>query len=218
MGKQGLNKSRLAKSKSPKPSLPQTEALADLNDKQRAFVEHYLACWNGAEAARRAGYSVKTAREQASDLLTKPNIKAAIAQRIAELKMSADEVLLRLADHARGSIEHFMDGQDEFSLAEARKQGKMHLVKKLKRTKRTEHRKDGDPVVTTTTEVELHDPQAALVQLGRANALFTDKVAPVTPDGQHEYTGLTDDERMARLAALAERARTRRAGRAPKND
>lgn len=146
-----------------------------LNDKRQAFVEHYLQCWNATEAARRAGYSEKTANQQGPRLLVNVGIQAAIQARIAELKMSTDEVLLRLAGHARGSIEAFLDDEDEFSLSQARANNQLHLVKKLKRTRRTEHPKDSDPVTTTTTEVELHDPQAALVHIGRALKLFGDR-------------------------------------------
>lgn len=49
-----------------------------LSEKQRVFCEHYAACHNAAEAARRAGYSEKTARAQGYDLLTRPHIKAYI--------------------------------------------------------------------------------------------------------------------------------------------
>lgn len=51
-----------------------------LNDRQKAFAEHYAACGNGAEACRRAGYSQKTARTQASELLTNPDILDYVAQ------------------------------------------------------------------------------------------------------------------------------------------
>ena len=75
----------------------------DLTDKQRVFVEHYLACWNAAEAARRAGYSADSTRSIGSENLTKPDIRAAIARRLAELAMGADEVLARLSDLARAT-------------------------------------------------------------------------------------------------------------------
>jgi hypothetical protein len=42
------------------------------------FVVEYVACRNGAEAARRAGYSHKAAKEQAADLLTRPNVQEAV--------------------------------------------------------------------------------------------------------------------------------------------
>lgn len=156
-----------------KPTTPGT--LPKLNDKQRAFVEHYLACWSGAEAARRAGYSKKTAYEQSYDLLRKPQIRAAIEERLKTLTMGADEVLVRLAEHAQASIADFLDDEVDFSLEQGRQHGKLHLIKKLKRTQRTEHSKDGDPITVTTVEVELHDAQSALVHLGRAHGLFVER-------------------------------------------
>jgi phage terminase small subunit len=56
-----------------------------LTDRQERFVVEYLGCANGAEAARRAGYSEHTAREMAYENLTKPNIKLAIDQKRDEL-------------------------------------------------------------------------------------------------------------------------------------
>ena len=53
-----------------------------LNARQRAFVEAYAG--NAAEAARLAGYSVKTARTMGQALLTKPDIARAIQEREAE--------------------------------------------------------------------------------------------------------------------------------------
>ncbi len=50
-----------------------------LRPKQRAFVVEYLKDRNGAQAAIRAGYSERTARQQASELLTKPDIAAAVS-------------------------------------------------------------------------------------------------------------------------------------------
>jgi phage terminase small subunit len=46
--------------------------------KQQAFVTEYLRDKNGTQAAIRAGYSKKTARAIASELLTKPDIAAAV--------------------------------------------------------------------------------------------------------------------------------------------
>jgi phage terminase small subunit len=84
-----------------------------LKDKQQAFVEHYLQCWNAAEAARRAGYSEKTARSIGAENLTKPDIQEAIQTRLAELKMSADEVLARLTEYGRGTMADFLRVDEE---------------------------------------------------------------------------------------------------------
>ncbi|MEM7297949.1 MAG: terminase small subunit [Bacteroidota bacterium] len=53
-----------------------------LNERQEKFCQHY-ATWNNAtKAALHAGYSEKTARVKASQLLTKVNIKNRIAELI----------------------------------------------------------------------------------------------------------------------------------------
>ena len=62
----------------------------NLTPKQSAFVDEYLVCRNGAEAARRAGYGVLSARVTASRLLTKANIKDVLAIKEAELARKVD--------------------------------------------------------------------------------------------------------------------------------
>lgn len=52
-----------------------------LTDKQKRFVEEYLVDLNATQAARRAGYSEKTARSQGQRLLTKVDIQKALAHR-----------------------------------------------------------------------------------------------------------------------------------------
>lgn len=147
--------------------------------KQRVFVEEYLQCWNAAEAARRAGYSERTARTQGSKLLTKVDIQEEISKRIAEKAMSADEVLLRLGDMARGDIGEFMDISSigfNVSLETAKELGLTHLIKKVKQRTTITQKKDGDEEENHWIELELHDSQAALVHLGRVHKLFTDKI------------------------------------------
>lgn len=62
-----------------------------LTERQRRFVDEYMACGNGAEAARRAGYSEGIARVQASENLTKPNVKAEIERRRQEMSEDSEE-------------------------------------------------------------------------------------------------------------------------------
>lgn len=58
-------------------------------NKKRAFVREYLKDQNGTQAAIRAGYSKKTARSIASENLTKPDIKAALAKKIEKAEEKA---------------------------------------------------------------------------------------------------------------------------------
>lgn len=61
--------------------------------KQKKFVEEYLKCLNGSEAARRAGYSVRCAHQQAYENLRKPYIRAAIDQGLAERSRAIEREL-----------------------------------------------------------------------------------------------------------------------------
>lgn len=137
-----------------------------LTTKQRAFVEAYLACgFNATEAAKRAGYSEKTAYSIGWENLRKPEIGAAIRQALAERAMPADEVLARLAEHARGSIGAFLSTDDDgkpngFSLSSERP---LHNVKKVS-------------VTDKGWSFEMYDAQAALVHLGKHHGLFSDKL------------------------------------------
>lgn len=169
-----------------------------LTGKRQAFVDAYLTSWNASEAARVAGYAAP--RQEGHRLLTNADIREEIQRRVSERAMTADEVLIRLAEQARGSMADFVSFYDGgrlpiLDLEKARKAGKFGLVKKLKYTDQG------------GMEFELYDAQAALVQLGKVHKLFTDKqdVSAVVEDKT-----LDDEQRASRIAALLDRARTRR--------
>lgn len=71
-----------------------------LNPKRQRFVEEYLVDLNGTQAAIRAGYSKKTANEQASRLLATVSVQEAIqaaqAKRAKKTKITQEMVLQRL--------------------------------------------------------------------------------------------------------------------------
>lgn len=68
-----------------------------LSELQQRFVDEYLVDLNATQAAIRAGYSIKTARQMGAENLSKPVIQAAIAQARAEQQertgITADRVL-----------------------------------------------------------------------------------------------------------------------------
>jgi phage terminase small subunit len=80
--------------------------MAKMTPKQKLFCDEYLIDLNATQAAIRAGYSEKNARNIASENLTKPNIKEYIDARMAEkesdLIASQDEVLKYLTAVMRG--------------------------------------------------------------------------------------------------------------------
>ena len=139
--------------------------------KQLAFVEAYLRHFNASRAAIEAGYSEKSAYSQGHRLLKKAEIRAVIESRLAEAAMSADEVLTRLSDMARADIGDFLD----LDIQRLKRHPQSRLLKRVKRTIKT--RVIGEVEETTEViEIELHDPQSALVQLGRHHRLWIDRV------------------------------------------
>ena len=56
-----------------------------LTNRQKRFVEEYLIDLNARQAAIRAGYSPKTAQEQASRLLANVKVQTAISAFLADI-------------------------------------------------------------------------------------------------------------------------------------
>lgn len=81
--------------------MPDTPAYDKLSPQYRRFVDEYLVDYKGSRAATRAGFSKKTARSQASRLLTRDDIQAALAEKAKKielkLELTAERVLLELA-------------------------------------------------------------------------------------------------------------------------
>jgi phage terminase small subunit len=80
--------------------------MAKMTPKQQRFCDEYLIDLNATQAAIRAGYSEKNARNIASENLAKPDIKQYIDERMAEkeskLIADQDEVLKYLTSVLRG--------------------------------------------------------------------------------------------------------------------
>ena len=78
----------------------------NLTPRQRAFADYYIETGNATEAARQAGYSVKTARVIGRQNLTKVAISEYISERMQakdkERIASQDEVLEFLSRVVRG--------------------------------------------------------------------------------------------------------------------
>ena len=98
----------------------------ELSPKHQRFVSEFLVDLNGSKAARRAGFSERSARQIANQLLSKHDIRAAIQARCREtekrLQISRDDVI-------RGLLAAFQMAQEQAQpmamIAAARELGKM---------------------------------------------------------------------------------------------
>jgi len=168
-----------------------------LTDKQQAFINEYLLCWNATRAAIKAGYSEKTARAIGSENLTKPDIMIEIKRRVEELTMSTDEALIRLSAQARTTMEDFLDILPGARIPimnwqKALESGALQSVKEITF-------KDGE------ISFKLYDTQSAIAQILKQRQLLEGKPTEIIDDAS-----LTDIERANRIATLLESARTRR--------
>lgn len=144
--------------------------MAKLTEKQKRFCDEYLIDLNGAAAARRAGYSDKTACAIAAENLTKPYIKEYIEKRMEEkrclLIAEQDEILCYLTRVMRGETE------SEIVVMEG----------------------EGDGVITARRFKKAPDEKERLKAaelLGKRYGLYTDKVdvngaVPVVITGEDE--------------------------------
>ena len=144
--------------------------MEDWTDLQRQFVKYYVGeCnLNGTRAAIKAGYSRKSARQIASENLSKPYIRAEIDRLLEAQAMSKSEVLARLTLHGRGDMREFIN----LSSKQLKRHPDGQLIKKYKRTVTTY----GDDRTEEKVELELYDAQAALVQLGKYHKLFSERI------------------------------------------
>ena len=99
-----------------------------LTPKQKAFADAYIETGNQTEAARRAGYSERSAQQIASENLSKPVVNDYIRSRMAELESqrvaSADEVMRFFSSVMRGEV------KDQFGL-DASLQDRLNAGKEL---------------------------------------------------------------------------------------
>ncbi len=160
------------------------ETMSKLTQKQGCFVKEYLQDLNATQAAIRAGYSPRTAKQMGTENLAKPVLAAAIQKAMAE-RAKRTEID---ADYVLNSIRETME-----------------------RCKQAEpvRYKNGDPVMIDTPDGEIvpaykFDSTAVLKGaelLGRHLAMFTDKAVV---DMTHNLDNEDDDALMARMNKLAD--------------
>ena len=144
-----------------------------------AFAATYIrnnCC--GARALRALGVtgSVQSLSTQAAQLLKKLEVQEALARLRKDMAMDALDVVARMSDMARVSIEDFLGKDNRIDIGQGRRRGKLQLLKRYReRVLRTTTRDDGrirEEMVER--EVWLHDAQAALKAMMQYHGLLSD--------------------------------------------
>lgn len=174
---------------------------SNLNNRVKVFLAEYLKDANGTRAAIAAGYSKRSAHSQASRLLKKDEVKAALAQkhdkRVEKIDFSADKVLEGLANLAFFDIRKLYDEKgDLLPIAKlddttAAAICGVEVEEVFERFGGGQAKANGNLL----KKIKLADRGINLERLGRFHKLFTDKV---------EITNL--DELADRLSKARKRA------------
>jgi phage terminase small subunit len=168
-----------------------------LTTKQERFKEEYLKDLNGRRAAIEAGYSPKTANEQASRLLTKVNIQEALSRRWQEIQegngIDAEKVIAELSRLAFSNMRDYVSwGPDGVRLKDSEElsaDATAAVVEVIET-----HTKEGRSV-----RFKLADKKGALDSLAKYFGLFVER---------HEVSGVVThrDERFAQFTTEELRA------------
>lgn len=163
----------------------QTIEVVRLTIKQRLFIDHYIICMNGTEAARLAGYEGddSTLAVTSSQNLRNHNVLRELDNRLKSFTMSANEVLIHITDIARGDIGDALTSSGEIDPLEAKRRGKSHLIKRFKKKTKTitttNEKKNGEgesEILEDETEIEMYDRLDALKTLAKFHSLLIDRV------------------------------------------
>ncbi len=179
-----------------------------LTARERRFVEEYLVDLNGTQAAIRAGYSAKTAKVQASRLLTKANVRAAITaakqDRAERTQVTQDQVLAELKKLGFANMADYIEVQSDGTAAidlSKLDRDQAAAITEVVVDEYTEGRGD-DARQVKRIRFKLADKRGALVDMGKHLGMFTDRVEHTGKDGgpieyrdmdQPDFTGLLTD-------------------------
>lgn len=144
-----------------------------MTKKQNRFIEEYLIDLNATQAAIRAGYSVKTADQQASRMLTNVKVQEAIAKAMAERSkrtgVNQDRIVLELAKLALVNMTDIVDKKGE--IKDTATADDLSCIESIKYK-----RSDTDSGSSVEREVKIGSKIKALELLGKHLGMWNDKV------------------------------------------
>lgn len=176
-----------------------------LTAKQARFVEEYLLDLNATQAAVRAGYSQKTAKDIGCQNLAKLDIANAIAEAQAErsnrTEINQDWVLQKLAEIVNANMADYVsvdeDGQSHVDLSNVSRD-KFAVITELTSDRLNSRGSGGEKhSETVRTKIKLSDRQSALDKIARHVRFYNDRVEH---SGSLEIKGMSELEFARRIA------------------
>lgn len=163
-----------------------------LNEKQKRFCEEYLIDLNATQAAIRAGYSVKTANEQGSQLLAKLSVQEEISAKMAERSkrtgVNQDRIVQELARLAFCNLTDVVDRDGK--IRDSATEDDLACIESMK-VKKTSIGSGENISDIEEREVKIYSKIKALELLGKHLGMWRDKqdiniALPVVITGENE--------------------------------
>lgn len=165
---------------SKKPPLSQNRS--GLTDKQIQFIEQYLIDFNATQAAIRCGYSKKTAKEQASRLLTKVNIQHELSKRFTDkankVGISRERTMEEIGRIAFSDIRRFFDANGNLKALSDLDDESAAVLSSMEVDELFDGYGEDRQQVGVTKKVRLWDKLKALEMLAKHFKIYSD--APLT--------------------------------------
>ena len=153
--------------------------MTEFTEKQKRFVREYLVDLNGTGAAKRAGYSERSAYSIAHELLRKPRIATAVAQAFAqEYAVTHTRIVDEIAAIAFANAGDYFDwGPDGIVIRDSARltEEQCAVVSEVSQTKNAQ----GGGAV----RIKLYDKLAALARLARITGLDVNRAEVSGPGG-----------------------------------
>lgn len=163
------------------------------DDREAIFVREYIKDFNGARAAREAGWSARSARTTAATLLAKQDIQDAVAEQVliraAAVEFEAQDVVRELIILAASDITNFKVAEGRIEVVDEpwlppgiEKEWLTRAVRSFK------VKTDG------TVEIHLWDKPKALNLLGLHLGMLLNEPPPPDPKKHEKHTATLCDD------------------------
>jgi phage terminase small subunit len=169
-----------------------------LTDQQRLFAKHYADLNNGTEAARKAGYSPKSAQVSAHRMLKDERILALIAS--WEVKATARELVTEARLEQELEYAALLDVRRVFDPATGRLLAPADIDEETARaiaSFKVTTRKVGKDVEVSLADIKFVDKLQAIHKLGQQRGMFIER-----KEYTHKLEDLTTEQLEAELARI----------------
>jgi len=183
---------------------PRAASSGRITTKQKRFVEEYLKDLNATQAAIRAGYSARSAKQYADTMLSKPHIAAAVAAaqaaRSKRTEVDVDYVVARMVEIDQMDVLDIMTDAMELKPVSQWPRVWRQYLSGFDLAEMFEGRGEDRDMIGILKKIKWPDKTKNLELLGRHLGMFKDRVEHSGPGGAPIQHVSIDTDQFAKIA------------------